>query len=67
MKLLINMNLSPRWTDMLATEGLQATHWSSVGANNAPDTEIMAFAATNDYIVLTHDLDFSTKRRPDTR
>ena len=29
-----------------------------LGARNAPDTEIMAFAAANDYVVLTHDLDF---------
>jgi predicted nuclease of predicted toxin-antitoxin system len=26
---------------------------------DAPDTEIMAYAATHDYIVVTHDLDFS--------
>jgi predicted nuclease of predicted toxin-antitoxin system len=26
---------------------------------NAPDGEIMAYAAKHDYVVLTHDLDFS--------
>jgi predicted nuclease of predicted toxin-antitoxin system len=30
-----------------------------VGAANASDAEIMAFARTNGYVVLTHDLDFS--------
>ena len=28
------------------------------GALNAPDTEIMAYAKANDFVVLTHDLDF---------
>ena len=26
---------------------------------DAPDAEIMAYAATHDYVVVTHDLDFS--------
>lgn len=30
-----------------------------MGAANASDAEIMAFARTNGYVVLTHDLDFS--------
>ncbi|EGY28338.1 hypothetical protein Rin_00017290 [Candidatus Regiella insecticola 5.15] len=59
MKLLIDMNLSPRWSNVLAAAGIEAVHWSTLGANNAPDLEIMAYAGTNDYIVLTHDLDFS--------
>jgi predicted nuclease of predicted toxin-antitoxin system len=29
-----------------------------LGRSNASDTEIMAFAKANDYVVLTHDLDF---------
>ncbi|WP_234809473.1 DUF5615 family PIN-like protein [Candidatus Williamhamiltonella defendens] len=53
------MNLSPRWSNVLATAGIDAVHWSTLGANNAPDSEIMAYARTNDYIVLTDDLDFS--------
>ncbi len=59
MKLLVDMNLSPRWIPRLAGAGLTAVHWSTVGRHNAPDTEIMAYAAQHDYIVLTHDLDFS--------
>lgn len=53
------MNLSPRWIGRLTRSGLQAVHWSTVGRVDSPDTEIMAYAATNDYVVLTHDLDFS--------
>ena len=58
MKLLVDMNLSPRWVSVLAEAGIAAAHWSTLGANNAPDSEIMAYASQNDYVVLTHDLDF---------
>lgn len=59
MKLLVDMNLSPRWVRMLTDAGIEAVHWSNLGANNAPDPEIMAYARMNDCVVLTHDLDFS--------
>lgn len=59
MKLLVDMNLSPRWVSLLADAGIEAAHWSMLGATNAPDAEIMAFAQANGYVVLTHDLDFS--------
>jgi len=59
MKLLLDMNLSPRWIGVLADAGISAAHWSLLGAKNAPDPEIMAYARANDYIVVTHDLDFS--------
>ena len=58
MKLLVDMNLSPRWAAVLVDAGLEAVHWSTLGAKNAPDTEIMAYAKTFGYVVLTHDLDF---------
>jgi predicted nuclease of predicted toxin-antitoxin system len=53
------MNLSPRWVGALADAGIEAAHWSTLGAYNALDTEIMAYARANDFVVLTHDLDFS--------
>lgn len=59
MKILVDMNLSPRWVAFLKGGGLEAIHWSSVGAANATDIEIMAFAKVNDFVVMTHDLDFS--------
>lgn len=59
MKLPVDMNLSPAWIDLLAGAGIQAEHWSAIGAANAPDSEIMAHASANGYVVLTHDLDFS--------
>ena len=59
MKLVIDMNLSPRWVGILAEAGIESGHWSGIGAPNAPDSEIMAFAKSENCVVLTHDLDFS--------
>lgn len=58
MKILIDMNLSPLWVDVLSEAGWETTHWFSIGAQHAPDTEIMAWAKKNAFIVFTHDLDF---------
>jgi len=59
MKVLVDMNLSPRWVDLLANSSIEAAHWSTVGISNATDSEIMTYAREKDYVVLTHDLDFS--------
>ncbi len=37
MKLLVDMNLSPKWAGFLASVGFDAVHWSSLGAANAPE------------------------------
>lgn len=60
MKLLIDMNLSPKWAGFLATAGFDAVHWSELGAATAPDSEIMGLAREAGYVVLTCDLDFGT-------
>lgn len=59
MKLLLDMNISPRWVDFLRARGIETIHWSSIGVPTAPDNEIMAFARDGGYTVFTHDLDFS--------
>jgi len=59
MKILIDMNLSPRWVKLFDDADVESAHWSTIGATNAPDSEIMDYAKANNYIVLTHDLDFS--------
>jgi predicted nuclease of predicted toxin-antitoxin system len=59
MKILIDMNLSPRWADIFFAHNIEAIHWSRIGLASAPDSEIMAYAKANNYIVFTHDLDFS--------
>lgn len=43
----------------VAKAGLEAVHWSQVGAPTASDSDIMAWARANGYVVFTHDLDFS--------
>ena len=58
MKLLLDMNLSPRWRGVLAAAGHDATHWSEVGDSRAADADIMGFAEREGFTVLTHDLDF---------
>ena len=59
MKILIDMNLSPRWVKLFDDASVESAHWSTIGAANAPDKEIMDYAKANNYVVLTHDLDFS--------
>lgn len=58
MKLLLDINLSPEWVAYLQGHGFEAVHWSSIGAGNAPDSEIMPWARDNGCVVSTHDLDF---------
>ena len=58
MKVLIDMNLSPDWVNILARYGIEGRHWLTVGDPRAPDHEIMRWANENGYVVFTHDLDF---------
>ena len=59
MKLLVDMNLSPRWVERLAGHGFEAVHWSTIGTATAPDVEILTFANEHHFVVITNDLDFS--------
>lgn len=58
MKVLVDMNLSPRWATEFRSRGLESAHWQKVGAASAPDEEVLAWCAANDHILFTHDLDF---------
>jgi predicted nuclease of predicted toxin-antitoxin system len=58
MKIVIDMNLSPEWEEVLCSAGWMATHWSNVGAANASDREILSWVKVNGHVLLTHDLDF---------
>lgn len=53
------MNLSPEWRLQLENIG-EAVHWSTVGAYDAPDSVILAYAREKGYCVVTNDLDFGT-------
>ena len=59
MKLLVDMNLSPRWVERLAGHGFEMVHWSTIGAATAPDVEILAWANEHGFVLVTNDLDFS--------
>jgi len=37
MKLLVDMNLSPRWIGVLAGAGIEAAHWSTLGTTCRPE------------------------------
>jgi predicted nuclease of predicted toxin-antitoxin system len=59
MKILLDMNLPPRWVEFLQHEGFEAVHWSTVGDACAADAVIMTWARSNGFVVFSHDLDFS--------
>jgi len=59
-KILIDMNLSPTWVPLLGQNGFPAAHWSALGSASAADSEIMAYAAADGFVIFTHDLDFGT-------
>jgi predicted nuclease of predicted toxin-antitoxin system len=58
MNALIDMNLSPLWVRLFVERGIEAAHWSTVGPPTAPDSQILDYAASNGFVVFTHDLDF---------
>ncbi len=58
MKILIDMNLTPKWCQALEDGEHEARHWSQIGAPNASDEAIMLWCRENGYVVFTHDLDY---------
>ena len=67
MRLLLDMNLSHRWVGLLASAGVDAVHWWTVGAANAPDVEVAAYALAHELLLLTHDLDSRASLAPSVR
>ena len=59
MKLLLDLNLSPRLVGALAEAGYAATHVTDVGLAAAADQTIFDFAADKRYVVVTADADFT--------
>jgi len=58
MKVLVDMNLGLGFIAELQALGIEARHWSQVGALDAPDSVIMEWARREGFVVLTSDLDF---------
>jgi len=44
MKILVDMNLSPKWVKLLTDNNIESVHWSSIGSPNDPDTNIITYA-----------------------
>jgi len=59
MKILIDMNLPPKLADLLIEKGIEAKHWHTIGPAYTTDTDIIEYASSNNYIIMTYDLDFS--------
>ena len=57
MKVLVAMNLGLGFVAELQALGIEARHWSQVGALDAPDSVIMEWARRDGFVVLTSDLD----------
>ena len=58
MRLLIDMNLTPRWVSFLQNSGHEAVHWSTIGSRSAKDSQICDHARKYGFVLLTNDLDF---------
>ncbi len=58
MRILVDMNLTPRWVGFLNGAGYESHHWSSVGSVSAKDREICEYARVHGFVLLTNDLDF---------
>lgn len=52
------MNLSLEWVNIFQQHGWHAVHWQEVGDPRASDSTIMDWARSNNYVVITRDLDF---------
>jgi predicted nuclease of predicted toxin-antitoxin system len=59
MKILLDMNLPPKLAKLLTDRQIPSVHWAQVGAPDASDHELVAYAQENDCIIATCDLDFS--------
>jgi predicted nuclease of predicted toxin-antitoxin system len=58
MKIVVDMNLSPDWVEVLEQAGWETVHWSMVGDMRATDEVIMSWERQIGCIVLKYDLDF---------
>ena len=55
MRILLDMNLSPTWVEVFEKHGMEAVHWSTIGAFDAPDQDIFDYALANNLVIFTND------------
>lgn len=58
-RLLADVHISPKTVEDLQKQGYEIMRSSDVLPANAPDINILEFARTENWVVLTQDLDFS--------
>jgi predicted nuclease of predicted toxin-antitoxin system len=58
MRLVLDMNLAPRWTSVFRDRGWEAEHWSRIGDPKSTDAKIAEWARIEGWIVVTNDMDF---------
>ena len=58
MKFVVDVNLSPKWLEVLHRSGFEAIYWTEIGESDAADEVIMEWARGNNAHVPTTDLDF---------
>lgn len=58
MKFLIDNQLPPKLAQWITTQGYDVAHVQDIGLADAPDIEILEFAANNRYVLVSKDEDF---------
>ena len=58
MKFLLNENIPPSLVGYLRSEGYDSIHSINAGLSGKKDEEVIHYASANDYIIITHDLDY---------
>ncbi len=58
MRLLLDMNMSPKVAERLRAEGHDAVHLRDLSLGHLPDHDVFAYANADQRIVVTFDLDF---------
>lgn len=58
MKFLLNENIPPSLVDYLRSEGYDSIHSFNAGLSGKKDEEVIQFASINEYVIITHDLDY---------
>jgi predicted nuclease of predicted toxin-antitoxin system len=59
LKIIVDMNMSPRWATFLTERGHEAKHWRDIGNADDGDELIAEHCASANAVVLSQDLDFS--------
>jgi predicted nuclease of predicted toxin-antitoxin system len=52
-KVLVDVNLAPAWTETLAANRIEAVQWTTIGDPRAGDEELLRYARERGYVVFT--------------